>query len=140
MVSAQRRNSARKPVLKRFLSIFRQLGRVAGLRPLRPRIETVSDSKTTDEMNAKAVALSYEPDAADAPRVVAKGKGAIAERILEIAFAAGVKVREDADLVEILQAVDLDSEIPVEAFRAVAEILAYVYRANGTLPPRGAEQ
>ena len=98
------------------------------------------DSRNPDETNTKAVALSYEPEEADAPKVVAKGKGAIAERILEIAFAAGIKVREDADLVEILQAVDLDSEIPVEAFRAVAEILAYVYRANGTLPPHGAEQ
>jgi flagellar biosynthesis protein len=100
----------------------------------------VSESKPTDDVTAKAVALRYEPEAADAPKVVAKGKGAIAERILEIAFAAGVKVRADADLVEILQAVDLDSEIPVEAFRAVAEILAYVYRANGTMPPSGAEQ
>lgn len=100
----------------------------------------MSDSKPTDETSAKAIALSYEPEKADAPKVVAKGQGALAERILEIAFAAGVKVREDADLVEILQAVDLDSEIPVEAFRAVAEILAYVYQANGTLPPRGAEQ
>lgn len=98
----------------------------------------MSDPGNRDDAQSKAVALSYEPEVRDAPRVVAKGKGAIAERILEIAFAAGVKVREDADLVEILQAVDLDSEIPVEAFRAVAEILAYVYRANGTPPPSGA--
>jgi len=99
----------------------------------------VSDPRDQNDVRAKAVALSYEPEAADAPRVVAKGKGALAERILEVAFAAGIKVRQDADLVEILQAVDLDSEIPVEAFRAVAEILAYVYRANGQLPPAGAE-
>lgn len=97
----------------------------------------MSDPEKTGDETSKAVALSYVPEESAAPRVVAKGKGAIAERILEIAFAAGVKVREDADLVEILQAVDLDSEIPVEAFRAVAEILAYVYRANGT-PPSGA--
>lgn len=97
-------------------------------------------TQAPDEKTAKAVALSYEPDVADAPRVVAKGKGALAERILEVAFAAGVKVRSDADLVEILQAVDLESEIPIEAFQAVAEILAYVYRVNGMMPPSGAKQ
>ena len=50
-----------------------------------------------------------------------------------------LKVRSDADLVEILQAVDLESEIPIQAFQAVAEILAYVYRANGMMPPSGAK-
>lgn len=82
-----------------------------------------------------AVALSYDPDQADAPRVVASGKGALAEQILNLAFANGVKVREDRDLAEVLAAVELDTVIPLEAFVAVAEILAYVYRANGRLPP-----
>jgi flagellar biosynthesis protein len=82
-----------------------------------------------------AVALSYEPGVADAPRVVASGHGAVAEQILQIAFANGVKVREDADLAEVLAAVDVDSVIPLEAFAAVAEILAYVYRANGQALP-----
>jgi flagellar biosynthesis protein len=44
-------------------------------------------------------------------------------------------VREDADLVELLSHVDIDSKIPLEAFAAVAEILAYVYRANGQMTP-----
>jgi len=99
----------------------------------------LSNPRDPDEKTDKAVALSYTPDVAAAPRVVAKGRGALAQRILEAAFAAGIKVREDADLVEILEAVDLDSEIPIEAFRAVAEILAYVYRANGQMPPTGAK-
>ena len=64
------------------------------------------------------------------PRVVAAGQGTFAEQILQIAWANNIKVREDADLVEVLSAIDVDSEIPVEAFAAVAEILAYVYRAN----------
>ena len=81
-------------------------------------------------------ALRYEPRVAQsAPVVVASGRGALAEKILDVAFAHGVKVREDADLAEILAAVDIDSEIPVEAFVAVAEILRYVYAANGTKPP-----
>jgi flagellar biosynthesis protein len=81
-----------------------------------------------------AVALSYEPGRDNAPRVVASGSGALAEQILAIAFANGVKVREDADLAEILAAIEVDFEIPVEVFAAVAEILVYVYRANGALP------
>ncbi|MEX2451009.1 MAG: EscU/YscU/HrcU family type III secretion system export apparatus switch protein [Rhodospirillales bacterium] len=81
------------------------------------------------------MALQYEPDKGNAPRVVAGGRGSIAEQILAIAFAQGVKVREDADLAELLSAIDIDSEIPVEAFAAVAEILIYVYRSNGTALP-----
>ncbi len=83
-----------------------------------------------------AVALRYAPDTEDdAPTVVASGRGHLAERILELAFAQGVKVRQDADLAEVLAAVDVDSMIPLEAFMAVAEILAYVYRANGQAVP-----
>lgn len=78
-----------------------------------------------------AVALHYDRRSPALPRVVASGTGAVAEQILNAAFAAGVKVREDADLAEILAAVEVDSEIPLEALAAVAEILSYVYRANG---------
>lgn len=78
-----------------------------------------------------AVALSYRPrHENDAPTVVASGRGRVAEEILRIAFAEGVKVREDPDLAQVLAAVEVDSVIPLEAFMAVAEILAYVYRAN----------
>ncbi|HYD66592.1 EscU/YscU/HrcU family type III secretion system export apparatus switch protein [Azospirillum sp.] len=82
-----------------------------------------------------AVALKYELGTQTLPKIVATGRGHVAEQILEIAFANGVKVREDSDLVEVLAAIDVDSEIPIEAIAAVAEILSYVYRANGTLPP-----
>jgi flagellar biosynthesis protein len=84
---------------------------------------------------AIAVALKYKnrqgvADPKRAPRVTASGKGAVAEQILEIAFAKGIPVREDPDLAEILATVDIDSEIPVDALSAVAEILSYLYRAN----------
>ena len=78
-----------------------------------------------------AVALQYDPETGKAPIVSAGGYGYIAEKILELAFAAGVKVRQDADLAEILAAIDLDSEIPPEAFAAVAEIISYIYQKNG---------
>lgn len=84
-----------------------------------------------------AVALDHKPRASNqsagdrhGPRVVATGRGSVAEQILEIAFANGVPVREDPDLVELLAAVELEAEIPVDAIAAVAEILSYIYRAN----------
>jgi flagellar biosynthesis protein len=82
--------------------------------------------------SALAVAVGYDPDSGLAPKVLASGRGAMAEQILALAFAHGVRVREDADLAQVLAAVDVDSEIPVEAMLAVAEILTYVYRANAS--------
>ena len=70
-----------------------------------------------------------------APTVIASGRGTFAEQILEIAFAQGIKVREDANLTELLSAVDEGSEIPTEAFATVAEIMVYLYQANGDTPP-----
>lgn len=88
-----------------------------------------------------AVALSYQPnDGADAPKVVATGRGLAAEQILRLAFETGVRVRQDADLAELLAAVDVDSVIPLEAFMAVAEILAYVYRVNHQPTPQPRER
>lgn len=80
-----------------------------------------------------AVALKrYGIDEAAIPKIVASGYGKLAEQIVEIAFKNGVKVREDKEMAEILAAISLDSEIPSEALVAVAEILAYVYKANQT--------
>ena len=85
---------------------------------------------------SKAVAIEYERGVDSAPRVTASGQGNIAEQILAIAFERGIKVRQDAELVEILSLVEVDSPIPLEAFTAVAEILAYVYKANAALKPK----
>ncbi len=86
-----------------------------------------------------AVALSNDAAPAARPRVIAKGHGVVAEQILHIAFDRGIKVRSDADLAEILAAVDLDSEIPLEALAAVSEILTYVYRCTGNWPSQPEE-
>ena len=69
------------------------------------------------------------------PQVVAAGRGEIAEKILQLAFENDIKVKEDAPLAEMLAAVEIDSPIPSEAFMALAEILYYVYRANGEPNP-----
>ena len=78
----------------------------------------------------KAVALKYKADKDAAPRVVAKGRDFIAEKIIETASAHGVPVYEDKNLVQVLEALDLDTEIPPELYRAVAEVLAFIYRLN----------
>lgn len=89
------------------------------------------DQESPPVKRRKAVALEYDMEKDSAPRITASGQGHIAEQILALAFAHGVKVREDADLVEILSVLEVDSVIPVEAYAAVGEILSYVYRANG---------
>jgi flagellar biosynthesis protein len=74
-----------------------------------------------------AVALAYREDEG-APRVVAKGRGLIAEAILARAKEAGVYVLESPELVALLKQVDLDSRIPPQLYIAVAELLAWLYR------------
>ena len=92
--------------------------------PKSPKIAPIPDIPV-------AIALHQDKAEGSHPRVVAKGRGAVAEQILQIAFDRGVKVRSDADLSEILAAVELDGEVPLQALAAVAEILSYVYRAGG---------
>jgi len=72
------------------------------------------------------------------PRIVASGRGAVAEQILAIAFERGVPVREDSDLAQILSTLEIESEVPVDALAAVAEILSYVYRLNRDWPQEDA--
>ncbi len=77
-----------------------------------------------------AVALRYLRGEEEAPRVVARGGGAIAERILEIARRHGVPVHRDTGLAEVLLRLDLGGTIPPELYKAVAEVLAYLYRMD----------
>ena len=97
--------------------------------PLNP----LNISKKPDRMTA--VALKEGTENGDMPTVSAAGRGKIAEQILQLAYENGVHVREDADLAEILAKIELDSPIPSEAFMAVAEVLSYIYRANGEPTP-----
>ncbi len=78
----------------------------------------------------KAAALRYEPDRDQAPKVVAKGRGKIAEKIVAAAQQHDVPLVEDRNLVQMLEALDLDTDIPAELYRAVAEVLVFVYRLN----------
>lgn len=85
----------------------------------------------------KAVALRYDAEQDAAPKVVASGSGLLAERILEIARANNVAIHEDPNLVAVLSKLDVDTEIPEELYRAVAEVLAFVYRLNQSLGKGG---
>ena len=97
--------------------------------------ETDDDAPSTGPAGRlTAVALGYRPDRDRAPHVIASGHGALAERILEMAFERGIKVREDADLAALLGLVEVGEDIPTEAFTAVAEILRYLYMLNGRPP------
>ncbi|KGE17611.1 EscU/YscU/HrcU family type III secretion system export apparatus switch protein [Paenibacillus wynnii] len=78
----------------------------------------------------KAVALKYTPGQSEAPMVVAKGQGAVADIILQKAKENGVAVQEDAALVEVLSKLDLDQQIPAELYQLVAEVLSFVYQSD----------
>lgn len=82
---------------------------------------------TTPEKRKSAIALAYQ--AGDtAPKVVAKGRGLIAQAIIERARQNGVYVHESEDLVAMLMQVELDENIPPQLYLAVAELLAWLYR------------
>ena len=83
-----------------------------------------------EPVRARAVALRYDASREQAPRILAAGSGHIAQRILEIAREQGVPIHEDADLVQALSALDLGAQIPEPLYRAVAEVLAFVYKVN----------
>lgn len=83
------------------------------------------------EKSPKAVALKYDQEKDGAPKVIAKGRGEIAEKIIEIARANNLPLYEDKNLVQILEALELETEIPPDLYRAVAEVLTFIYRLNG---------
>lgn len=89
------------------------------------------------DTDPKAVALKYERGTDAAPKVTAKGRGAVAEKILALAQEHGVPVEKDATLLEALYRLDINEEIPEELYRVVAEILAFIYRMNALKKGRG---
>jgi len=83
-----------------------------------------------DLRGKRAVALRYDPGKERAPRILAKGKGRVAQKILDAARKAGIPIHEDNDLVRMLEGIEIGKLIPPALFDAVAQILAWVYRAN----------
>mgnify|MGYP003973735745 FL=1 len=81
-----------------------------------------------------AAALRYKQGVDPVPKLVAKGVGIIAEKILEAAREAGGPIHEDPDLLALLMTLNIDEVIPPEMYVAVAEVLAFIYRMNNRMP------
>jgi flagellar biosynthesis protein len=75
----------------------------------------------------KAVALRYDQEKENAPRVIASGKGVSAENIIKVAELHNLPIRKDEDLVELLSKVEIDKEIPEKLYIAVAEVFRFIY-------------
>lgn len=86
--------------------------------------------KEKEPEQALAAAIKYDSAGDNAPQVTASGRGIIAEKIIAIAEENGIPIKNDPDLVQILSKLKVGAEIPVELYRAVAEILAFVYSLN----------
>lgn len=86
-----------------------------------------------------SIAVSLQWDGQGAPRVTAKGKGDVADHIIELARLHGVPLREDKALVTVLSRLDLDAQIPQQLYVAVAEVIAFAYALKGkpVTPPVG---
>ncbi len=80
--------------------------------------------------NQKAVALGYDEIKDIAPKVLANGKGEIADMIIQIARENNIPIHENIDLVEILSFLDIGEHIPYEVYSVVAEIFIYIYEQN----------
>jgi len=89
--------------------------------------------KPTVEKQKKAAALRYNQGVDVAPKLVAKGRGAVAEKMIAIATAHHVPIHEDKNMVEILSTLDLYQNIPIKLYRAVAEVLGFLYKAGKKL-------
>ena len=89
-----------------------------------------SNQSSNAIMQRKAVALKYEAERDNAPRVIAKGRGHVAEHILETAQKNSVPVYQDKTLVNMLMALEIDREVPPELYKAIAEVMAYVYKMD----------
>ena len=83
--------------------------------------------KKTTEIK-KAVALQYNINEDDAPKIIASGRGEMAERIIKEAGKYNIPIKENKDIVEVLVQLNIGDQIPPELYRAVAEILNFIYR------------
>jgi flagellar biosynthesis protein len=86
------------------------------------------------EAGKRRLAVALEYDGSGAPRVTAKGAGEVAQKILDLAEQHGVPLQENRELVEMLTQMPLESEIPEQLYRVVAEVIAFAYLVRGKLP------
>ena len=85
---------------------------------------------TKEREGDKALALQYKRGVDRAPKVTAKGRGALADKILAIARENNIPIKQDKTLLDALYRLEIHEEIPEELYRVVAEVLAFIYRMN----------
>jgi flagellar biosynthesis protein len=90
--------------------------------------------------NKQAVALGYNELKDIAPKVVATGKGFIAEEIIRRAEESGIAIKKDEDLIKILSALEINEIVPIEAYAVIAEILSEIYKLNNNIDERKNEK
>ncbi|MGO4887798.1 EscU/YscU/HrcU family type III secretion system export apparatus switch protein [Anaerobacillus sp. MEB173] len=87
--------------------------------------------KINQNLNRKqAVALGYDVNRDQTPKVIDKGQGFVAEEIIKVAKENQIPIQEDCSLVHLLQQLEINEDIPVELYEVVAEIFAFVYRLD----------
>jgi flagellar biosynthesis protein len=93
-------------------------------------VSIMKKAKEENTSTTQAAAIRYDSERDRAPKITASGRGIIAEKIIELAAEYGIPVKNDPDLIQILSKLEVGTEIPVELYKAVAEILAFVYSIN----------
>lgn len=91
-------------------------------------------SDELDRARRRAIALRYDAARDSAPKVIARGRGYTAEKIVELARQHGLPVHHDPDLAALLAELEVNQEIPEDLYKAVAEVLAFVYRLSRKSP------
>jgi flagellar biosynthesis protein len=100
----------------------------------------MSDDDSVSDSRRRAVALAYSGERTDAPRVVAKGYGNLADRIIELANQEGVFVHESPELVALLMQVDLDARIPESLYQVIAELLVWIGQVDRSIASKADEK
>lgn len=98
-----------------------------GIKKIKHRVEQLDQQSN---QVTRAIALKYDVDKSKAPKIIATGKGKIAEMILHVAEENKVPFYEDETLTDLLSKLDLDDEVPQELYGLVAEVLAFVYQLD----------
>lgn len=106
----------------------RAVSQKEGFRKIRRSVENLDLPK--NKQNLQAIALKYDVDKGKAPKIMATGKGSVAEMILQVAEENRVPFYEDPTLADLLSKLQLDTEIPKDLYTLVAEVLAFVYQLD----------
>ena len=108
------------------------LKEIEGTKKFAKRKIFMENQQQESNLDKKAVALKYDQLKDRAPKVIAKGRGHVAEHILAAAQKNSIPVYQNKALVNMLMALEIDREIPPELYKAIAEVMAYVYRIDAS--------